>query len=403
MNTITSIVADIIQDSRGKDTVRVTAFSGDMQASFSVPSGASTGAHEAYELRDATGSVHSAIRAITETITPALIGRTVTDQRAIDTILCSLDQSPHKEHIGANSTLGVSGALLRLGAVVSDLPLHAYIRKTFSEVPLGGDPYPRCYFNLINGGKHAKTALAFQEYHIVPRLGSVKEDLAYARAVYDDLSAQIHSNYSATVIGDEGGYALDTQDVLLPLSLLEASVRACGKTEHISYALDVAASSFFEGDTYHYGGGVHSASELMQVYTTITSKWPCVSIEDPFDEESFTDFSLLRNTIPSLKVIGDDLTVTNTELLTRAVQEKAIDGLIIKPNQIGTISETVDAISLAHSRGLSCIISHRSGETMDDTIADIVVAFECFGLKSGAPSPRERMVKYQRLVEALAQ
>jgi enolase len=399
MNTITTISAEIIKDSRGADTLLVTASSGDMQASFSVPSGASTGAHEAHELRDPDGKgVRAAVTAITTSIAPALIGHDVLDQRGVDALLCSLDVDTQKGTIGANSMLGVSGALVQLGALVSGVPLHQYLRTTFSDVPLGTDPYPRCYFNLINGGKHAHTGLAFQEYHIVPRCGSVRDDLACAKDIYAALTERISLQYPGTVLGDEGGFALDVASVETPLLLLKEIVSELQYTDRVSFALDVAASSFFDNGAYVYDGAPHSKEELSMLYEKMVTTQSFISIEDPFDEESFTDFSELRKGMPSVKIIGDDLTVTNTTLLTKAAEAQSIDGLIIKPNQIGTISETVAAISEAHRRGLVCIVSHRSGETMDTTIADIVVAFQCFGLKSGAPAPKERLVKYERLI-----
>jgi enolase len=399
MSKITSIVASIIKDSRNSETLSVTVFSDDKSATFSVPSGASTGIHEAHELRDSDGKgVSLALEAVNKIIAPKLIGLDVTDQIAIDKILCDLDPDKQKGTLGANSILGVSGAVARLGAVVSELPLFEYLRKTFSNVALGGYSYPHSYFNLINGGKHAHTDLAFQEYHIVPRCGSVKEDLACAIDIYNGLREKIEKEYPGTKMGDEGGYALDVESVEAPLVLLKEIVDQKGYGDKVSYALDVAASSFFEGNFYEYGSGAHTQEELANLYESMVKEQKFISIEDPFAEESFSEFASLRKVLPNVKMIGDDLTVTNTIRLQKAIEENAIDGLIIKPNQIGTISETVEAINLAHKNNLVCIISHRSGETMDDTIADIVRAFEYFGLKSGAPGPKERMVKYERLV-----
>ena len=232
----------------------------------------------------------------------------------------------------------------------------------------------------------------------MPRCGSVQQDLACAKEIYAALTKRIALEYPGTILGDEGGFALDVASVETPLALLKEIVSELHYTDQVSFALDVAASSFFEEGSYHYSEGMHTAQELSGLYETMTGKQSFISIEDPFDEESFSDFAVLRTKVPSIKIIGDDLTVTNTALLTKAADAGAIDGLIIKPNQIGTISETVAAIGEAHRRGLVCIVSHRSGETMDTTIADIVTAFQCFGLKSGAPGPKERMVKYERLI-----
>lgn len=399
MNKITSIVASVIKDSRNTDTLSVTVFSEEKSATFSVPSGASTGIHEAHELRDPDGKgVSLALNAVNNIIAPKLVGQDVKNQKEIDKILCELDSDKQKGTLGANSILGVSGAVARLGALVSDVPLYQYLRNTFTEATLGGYKYPHSYFNLINGGKHANTDLAFQEYHIVPRCGSVKEDLVCAIDIYNTLREKIEKEYPGTKMGDEGGYALDVESVETPLALLKEVVEQKGYGDKVSYALDVAASSFFEGNFYEYSSNAHTQEELASLYESMAKEQNFISIEDPFAEESFSDFASLRKALPNIKIIGDDLTVTNTIRLKKAIEENAIDGLIIKPNQIGTISETVEAINLAHKNNLVCIISHRSGETMDDTIADIVIAFECFGLKSGAPGPKERMVKYNRLV-----
>lgn len=399
MNTITKIEATSIEDSRGTPTLLVTVFSGEQSASFSVPSGASTGAHEAYELRDpTTKSVAPAIERIETVLAPALIGMSVLDQRMIDTTLCSLDADSQKRTVGANSILGVSGAVARLGALLSGVPLFEYLRQQFPSVPHGAEAFPYFYFNLINGGKHAHTSLAFQEYHIVPQCETPLENFVCAKAVYKTLGDIMEERFSGTVLGDEGGYALKIDSVIEPLTILDQAVRTAGYEGKVWFALDVAASSFFEDGSYQYDAAGHSVSELTALYQEITNQYKMLSIEDPFNEDATGDFAQLRSLLPGVKIIGDDLTVTNKTLLIDAADRGAVDGLIIKPNQIGTISETVDTIAEAHRRGLVCIVSHRSGETMDDTIADIAVAFHCFGLKAGAPGPKERMVKYERLL-----
>lgn len=399
MSTITKIEVQSINDSRGNPTLLVTASVGDVSASFSVPSGASMGTHEAYELRDhETKSVLPAIQSIHEMIAPTVVGMSALDQRTLDSTLCALDRDLQKRNIGGNSTLGVSGAVLRLGALLSDLPVYEYLRNQFPDAPMGPDAYPHCYFNLINGGKHAQTDLAFQEYHIVPDCGSVADNLVCAKAVYEELGKIIEKDFPGTTLGDEGGYALKIKSVTEPLGLLKQAVVNSGFDGKVRYALDVAASSFFTDGGYSYDGSIHNAEELATLYADMQRDYPMISIEDPFNEEAFADFAQLRTKLPEVKIIGDDLTVTNKGLLASAAKSESIDGLIIKPNQIGTVSETVDTIAEAHKRGLVCIVSHRSGETMDDTIADIAVAFHCFGLKAGAPGPKERMVKYERLL-----
>ncbi len=399
MNTITAITAETINDSRGTPTLRVTATAGEISAAFSVPSGASTGAHEVYELRDAeTKSVAPAITQIHETIAPHIVGMDATDQKAVDAAILALATDPQKKNLGGNSTLGVSGAVLRLGALLSNVPVYQYLRMQYPEVPADERTYPLCYFNLINGGKHAHSALAVQEYHVVPDCGSVSANLTCAKAVYAALGTIITSTYPETPLGDEGGYALNVPSLGIPLALLQRAVAVAGYEGKVRYALDVAASSFVSEQGYFYEEGMHSTAELLAWYERITKDFPFVSIEDPFSEESFADFAMMRTMLPTVKIIGDDLTVTNKELLEKAYNARAVDGLIIKPNQIGTITETVATIEAAHTRGLACIVSHRSGETTDDTIADIAAAFHCFGLKAGAPGPIERLVKYDRLV-----
>ncbi len=400
MTQITNIVPSIIKDSRGNETISVTAYAGEHMATFSVPSGASTGAHEALELRDPeTKSVTPAILNITHIIAPALIGHEVSDQKGIDAILCRLAKDTQKTALGANSTLAVSGAIAQLGATVLGMPLYTYLRRTYPEAPFGTRRYPLCFFNLINGGKHANNGLAFQEYHVVPDCGSVQENVRAATLIYQALGVLIQKRYPQTPLGDEGGYAIAESDVVAPLMLLRDAVRYAGYEGRVSYALDVAASSFLNKEgRYEYAGGVHSAKELAEVYMQIANMFPMISIEDPFEEEAFNDFAKIKKVLPQISIIGDDLTVTQVALLDRAIETQAIGGLIIKPNQIGTITETVQTIARAHTAGLHTIISHRSGETLDTTIADIARAFHCFGLKAGAPGPRERMVKYERLM-----
>lgn len=400
MHTIKDISVESILDSRGVPTLSVTVTADNGKTgTCSVPSGASTGKYEACELRDdgtSHGGVANAITMIEAIISPELIGKNLLDQQAIDALLLSLDGTTHKTKLGGNSMLGVSIACAKAAAHASDKELYQYLapfNSSTQEEPI------HLYFNLINGGKHAKTKLAFQEYHLVPKVSSVTESLEIAKTVQDTLGGIIEEKYGEVERGDEGGYAVPTEDVREPLELLSEAVKKCGMEDKVSFALDVAASSFYDEETQMYivGGGSHTKEELHDTYMSFLESFPIISIEDPFQEEDFEAFTLLRQAAPSLIVVGDDLTVTNKDRVEKAVSMGSVSGLIIKPNQIGTLSETIETINFAQAHGVKCIVSHRSGETMDDMIADIAKAFGCFGMKSGARGPKEREVKYERL------
>ncbi|MCX6747676.1 MAG: phosphopyruvate hydratase [Candidatus Nomurabacteria bacterium] len=399
-NKIEKIEAVEIVDSRGNPTLKVTVFSGDMSGSFSVPSGASTGIHEAHELRDVDGKgVKNAVEKVNTIIREALIGMSPLDQKGIDAKLLVLDGTTNKENLGGNSMIGVSIACLKLGAKVSGLETFEYIRKYYQDRE--NSKILHLYLNLINGGKHAKNNLAFQEYHIVTSVESAKEAVEIGLKIQDSLEKIIirELGEESVVLGDEGGFAPKIEDVRMPLVFLTEAIKENNLEDKVRLALDVAASSFYENGKYNIAGQIVSTEELFSIYESLINEFNLISTEDPFQEEDFESFRKLREKYPDLVVVGDDLTVTNKNLLGKAISSDSVGGMIIKPNQIGTVSEMMETIDLAISKNIKLIISHRSGETDDDFIADLAFALKTFGLKSGSPRKTERMVKYERLIK----
>lgn len=398
---ITDIKGVEIRDSRGNPTIEVFVSAGDIVASFQVPSGASTGKTEALELRDeTTGGMNKVISIIEETIKPRLVGYSIFNQQLIDDTLIVLDGTDNKTNLGGNTTIGVSIACAKCAAKAKGVEVYEYLR-TLIPKNIESKIAPYLYVNLINGGKHSHSELAFQEYHVVPQTLDVKEALSMTDKIINELEKIISNNGFALTKGDEGGYAISTPDVILPLKFLKEAVVNAGFDGQIKYALDVAADSFFnESDnTYKVGGENISKNDLVNIYKNICSTYDILSIEDPFYEEGFDDFREYQIELSPTFFVGDDLTTTNVERLKHANAENSIKGLIIKPNQIGTLSETINAIMYAQENDIKCIVSHRSGETMDNFIADLAVAYNCFGIKTGSPRAPERAVKYNRLVE----
>jgi enolase len=404
---ITKIVAEEIKDSRGNPTIKVTVFSDNKSGSFSVPSGASTGIHEAHELRDSDGKgVKKAIENVNNTIAPALTDQNVLNQEIIDKILIKLDGTPNKDNLGANAIIGVSIACAKVAAKVSSLETFEYLR-TLAKIK-SSRKAPYLYMNLIEGGKHTDNHLAFQEYHIVPNTENVFLAIKMGIKIQNTLKEIIikELGQGSVVLGDEGGFAPQISDIKKPLEYLNEAIKQNNLVDKVRLALDVAASSFFENGSYTVDGKNISKEELMNIYNSLIDKFKLFSIEDPFEEEDFDGFRKLRENNKklfrpkaSLLVVGDDLTVTNRTLLEKAIGEKSINTMIIKPNQIGTLTETLETMKLARENGIELIVSHRSGETDDDFIADLAYAFGCFGLKSGAPLKPERKVKYDRLIK----
>ena len=391
--TIEYVGAVETHDSRGTPTLAVTVVAGGQSGTVMVPSGASTGEHEAHELRDADGrGVQTALTRLEGLIAPALMGLDTADQRNIDRVLLELDGTTDKSHLGGNAMIGVSVACAK-AAGGEDLVGH--LRTLANIAPSRKEPF--LFMNMVNGGKHAHSRLSFQEFQVVPQVETVDEALALVHTFQDALFEELHRVYGPIPSGDEGGLALDVLSVKEPLDHMAATAQKLGLEQTLAFGLDVAASSLYENGTYVVGGTTLSSEQLLSLHTEIVNAYPLVSIEDPFAEEDFSSFAALQHALPNLVVIGDDLTTTSVERLQHAIDQKSINAIIIKPNQVGTLTETLETMTLARMHNIDCIVSHRSGETEDNFIADLAVAFGCYGVKAGALGPRERMAKYTRL------
>ncbi len=395
---IEEVRGEEITDSRGNPSIKVTVFADGESGSFSVPSGASTGVHEAHELRDDDGKgVKKALEKM-EIISKALAGVNIFDQKEIDRIMIELDGTPNKDNLGGNTMVGVSVACAKTAAKIKKQETYEYLR-TLSPITFS-HKVPFLFMNLLEGGKHAGNGLAFQEYHVVPKTEDPSESVAIGIAIQNTLKEIIEKEEGEIpVLGDEGGFAPKTKDVRKPLVYLTETIKRNNLENKVGLALDVAASSFFSNGFYEVDGKKISKDELMSLYGALISEFNLFSIEDPFNEEDFESFSIFSSNHDKLKVVGDDLTVSNKILLKKAIEKGSVNALIIKPNQIGTLTETLETMSLARENGIEIIVSHRSGETEDDFVADLAFAFGCFGLKAGSPLKPERMIKYQRLIE----
>ena len=401
---ISKIIAEEISDSRENPTVKVTVFAGDISDSFSVPSGASTGLHEARELRDDDGrGVKKAIEKVNKIIAPMLLGQDISNQREIDRIMIELDGTPDKNNLGGNAMTGVSLACAKTAAKVNNQEVYQYL-STLAEIrPSREKPY--LFMNLINGGKHARNDLAFQEYHIVPDTADPAVAVDIGLKIQNTLKKLITRDLGeeSVILGDEGGLAPKISDNRKPLLYLNEAIKENNLQSKVHLALDVAASSFYENGVYKIAGENIASEKLAILYQSLVDEFNLFSIEDPFNEEDFESFTRLCSSsfggAKKILVVGDDLTVSNQILLKKAIEKRSINAMIIKPNQIGTLSETLETMRLARENNLELIISHRSGETDDDFIADLAYAFGCFGLKAGSPVKFERMIKYQRLID----
>ncbi|MEK7093907.1 MAG: phosphopyruvate hydratase [Patescibacteria group bacterium] len=403
MSTITSVSASEILDSRGTPTLAVTVATKHSSGTFHVPSGASTGSHEAQELRDGDvkrfngKGVLKAIQNVNEVIAPVLLGKSSSNQEEIDRVLLTLDGTEQKNKLGGNAMIGVSVAVAKAAAAESGHPLFVYLRTLANIRPSRQSPL--LYMNLVNGGAHAHSRLAIQEYHLVPQTESITEGLEIGTAVMRKLETKLRDQFgpSAANIGDEGGFAPDIIEADKPLALLWETVCELGFENKAKLAIDAAASEFYGSGVYKLSGQNMDPDDLASWYRSIAKRFPMVSIEDPFTEEAFDDFTKLND--GTVMIIGDDLTTTNSERLRKALDAKSISGIIIKPNQIGTLSETLETMRLARDGNINCVVSHRSGETEDTFISDLAWAFGTFGIKAGAPRRGERVVKYNRLLE----
>ncbi len=402
MASIDAIHARQILDSRGNPTIEVEVMLDDGAAGrAAVPSGASTGAFEAVEKRDGASEyggkgVQRAIATVLETIQPQLVGHDADDQRIIDFTMIDMDGTPNKSRLGANAILGVSLAVAKAAAESAELPLFRYLGGPNAHL------LPVPMFNIVNGGAHADTNVDVQEFMIVPTgAPTFSEALRWGAETYHALKSVLKQHRLNTGVGDEGGFAPDLENNRAALELITEAIGKAGFApgEDITLALDAAASEFYSGGAYVFEGSPRSAQEMTRVYTEWLDAYPIVSIEDPLAEEDWTGWQELTAAIGDrVQVVGDDLFVTNPERLRRGVAENVANALLVKVNQIGTLSETLDAVELAHRSGYRCKMSHRSGETEDTTIADLAVATGCGQLKTGAPARSERVAKYNQLL-----
>jgi enolase len=404
MEKIKDIRAEEILDSRGNPTLRVIVRAGNHEGEFAVPSGASQGKYEAHELRDkdpkhfAGMGVRRAVNNVNTVIRMTLVGMDVRDQKKVDNTLIELDGTPNKKSLGGNATVGVSLAVARAAAETQELELYEYLRNLAEIKP--SRKTPLLYINLINGGKHAESQLDFQEYHIVPQVKTIEEAVEIGTAVQAELAKVIKKelNLSILGVGDEGGFVVDTPSVMKPLEMIMTATENTGLSKKIKLSMDVAASSFYKDTHYFVQGKKIDARSLEKTYEKMLKDFPIFSIEDPFQEDDFKSFAKLMKRHKELKVVGDDLTVTNKIKLEEAVKKKSINAVIIKPNQVGTLTETLETMKLARDSKIECIVSHRSGETKDSFIADLAYAFGCYGIKAGGLRRSDRLVKYNRLL-----
>ncbi|MFA5996671.1 MAG: enolase C-terminal domain-like protein [Candidatus Paceibacterota bacterium] len=384
---IDTISARTILDTRGRPTIETTLSSESLSATASVPSGKSTGSHEALELRDTDGGVATAIEHVTNEIARTITGRDFASPDEVDELLITLDGTPNKSRLGANAILSVSIATERLFAAAAGQPLWKAIAHRAGTTPRA----PRLFMNVMNGGVHADFKLPFQEYILVVE-GTTSEALPIAREAFTKLGERLGN----VPMGDEGGYAPTFDTLERPFELLAAIVAEFPGT---SIAIDAAASEFFKDGAYHLLGASYTAEELLRIYENLVEHFPLKSIEDPFDEDAASDFARLTSALSEKAlIVGDDFTVTNPARIESAIAQKAINAVLIKPNQIGTVREVIRAVQMTHAAGLETIASHRSGETDDTFIADFAYGTGAYGIKAGGLGQKERLEKYERLL-----
>ncbi|GLZ46825.1 enolase [Actinomycetospora sp. NBRC 106375] len=403
MAVIEQVGAREILDSRGTPTVEVeVALDDGTLTRAAVPSGASTGEHEAVELRDGDDSrylgkgVERAVAGVLDEIGPGLVGIDAAEQRVVDQKLIDLDGTPDKSRLGANALLGVSLAVARAAAESAELDLFRYVGGPNAHV------LPVPMMNILNGGAHADSGVDIQEFMIAP-IGaeSFREALRWGAEVYQSLKKVLKSHGLSTGLGDEGGFAPSLPNNREALELIVAAIREAGYSpgRDVVLALDVAASEFFSSGVYTFEGETRSAAQMSSYYGELLDAYPLVSIEDPLSEDDWEGWTKLTGDIGDrIQIVGDDLFVTNIERLEEGIERRAANALLVKVNQIGTLSETLDAVSLAQQYGYRCMMSHRSGETEDTTIADLAVATNCGQIKTGATARSERVAKYNQLL-----
>ncbi|CAB5043578.1 MAG: phosphopyruvate hydratase [Actinobacteria bacterium] len=402
MAIIEALGAREILDSRGNPTVEVEIQLEDgTQARAAVPSGASTGAFEAAELRDGGSrylgkGVEKAIAFVNNEIAPEIIGLDAQDQRIIDAAMIELDGTKNKSRMGANAILGASLAVAKASAESADLSLFRYLGGPNAHL------LPVPMMNILNGGAHADTNVDIQEFMIAP-IGAptFRESLRWGAEIYHALKAVLKKRGLATSVGDEGGFAPNLDSNRAALDLILEAITAAGfkPGTDIALAMDVAATEFHENGQYKFEGALKSSDEMIAYYTSLVDAYPIVSIEDPLNEEDWAGWTQMTTVLGSrIQIVGDDLFVTNPERLAKGIAGNTANALLVKVNQIGTLTETIDAVEMAHHAGYRSMMSHRSGETEDTTIADLAVALNCGQIKTGAPARTERVAKYNQLL-----
>jgi len=406
MSKIKSIKAREILDSRGNPTIKVDLITDQGKFSASVPSGASEGKYEALELRDGGKRFHGkgvlkAVKNVNEKIFPKIKGENPTRQKEIDDLMIELDGTENKSKLGSNAILSVSMAICRAGAVVKNLSSYEYIGQ-LAETRSPLTHLPLACFNIINGGVHAGNDLDFQEFMIVPRMRSFSKNLQAATEIYHDLKEILKSKFGemAINIGDEGGFA---PPLILPEQALDLILKAIEKASYknlIKIIIDSAASEFYIDGKYKMKKVVFTKEGLLNFYLNLLEEYPIVALEDPFAQDDWEGFSEITKKIgKEITIFGDDLLATNIERIKEAQNKEACNGLVLKIDQIGTITEALEAAKLAKSFGWKIMVSHRSGETNDSFISDLAVGISADFIKSGAPARGERVVKYNRLLE----
>ena len=402
MAIIEAIGAREILDSRGNPTVEVEVLLEDGTAArAAVPSGASTGAFEAVELRDGGKrylgkGVEKAINNVVDVIAPEVVGLDAQDQRLVDQTMIDLDGTNNKAKLGANAILGVSLAVAKASAEHADLSLFKYVGGNNAHV------LPVPMMNILNGGAHADTNVDIQEFMVAPiGADSFKESLRWGAEIYHSLKSVLKKRGLATSIGDEGGFAPNLESNRAALDLILEAVEGAGfkPGKEIALAMDVAATEFYDNGKYSFEGKQLSAAEMIAYYSSLVSSYPLVSIEDPLNEDDWDGWAAITAELGSkVQLVGDDLFVTNPERLSRGIAANTANALLVKVNQIGSLTETLDAVEMAHRAGYRSMMSHRSGETEDVTIADLAVATNCGQIKTGAPARSERVAKYNQLL-----
>jgi enolase len=405
MSKIVKIIGRQILDSRGNPTVEVDVFtSNGIMGRAAVPSGASTGIHEAVELRDGDKSVYlgkgvlNAVNNVNTVISKLLIGKSIFDQKAIDSAMCELDGTENKSSLGANAILGTSLAVARAAAQEAGLPLYQYIGG------VGAVTLPVPMMNILNGGSHADNLIDIQEFMVMPfGASSFSEGLRWGTEIFHHLKEVLKSRGMSTNVGDEGGFApnlgSNEEAIQVVLEAIEKAGFIAGKDVFI--ALDAASSEFYKNGKYVFEstGEQRSSEEMVQFWVDWANKYPIISIEDGLAEDDWSGWKLLTEAIGnSVQLVGDDLFVTNTKRLSRGIEENTANSILVKVNQIGTLTETIEAVQMATRNGYTSVMSHRSGETEDSTIADLAVALNCGQIKTGSASRSDRMSKYNQLL-----